>query len=901
MRRALLLATFVLACKTAPEGPALVALSTTSHDPHPQVPLVLRDVALIDDEVEFTRPYVPGHRTTMDGRVAVRVQGGTPEVPRLSTNLSFFLFAPEKITEPLMTGPTGAHILAEAEPFDVEFPPALEEDVVRLGHHAICDPTEEFAVEGERPNPYLCGEEGLDDCYDFVLVSSTTVGFTTTLWGTPVSVRVTEPKTVDARIAEVELGEPVQGIDISLTTEFMEPSVTMDGRLLTGRVGSAPRDWTNPETGETLNRPYDLVYSVLPEEAEPCDITGWTALHPMSHAPYDPAMVGVYGLAAYPFRDTEGRPIEDGEDMGGTYPWVDREGANVFMTGVHGRLSEQSEEEFPRRCANEGCEQYEEQVDFDRGYMVAGLWTRGKLVHLDAHINSIDWAVGVQPQTHWMVDLYADEAGEPVEVRVGGGRFVSEFRSVEGPYPAGYTHNANILDSLQQLPNWNPAARPVTPRDVVWLMSNGVASDEVHFDDLLDASAIIVSNMQPSITQLRDEEGATTSIPHQHNGQVRELVGGAGFAAVYELKPDRKEPVHIQNAATTLSWEVPAYGHVETGEVRTEPVALGGVEGRGLWLSGDAAVVYALADQPELDDEDAYIGLFVDDRAPAEELRELLSFPDGTALLLQGDTVLYTRDGLELHAVDLPRTEGWRHLGWRISAGHLDIELLHDGLPLDRYTAEAPVFSLSGGDMVLGRSTASWTGVRGWFDNLVALAHDVGPEVACNHARGTLVEVGSNEAWAEVAARYPDFAQERIAEALGRELTAACYTDHSDDYAASLGNLPEGTTSLRADLLFPEGPLVQGLPRPDSTANAFCLTCHTDDGRDGMHTDALVLDPDTPTEADLRRQPHQPPRRVFGNIPAGWIPAGEGPGSPAEAVQAPDEGFVIDAWLLPTE
>lgn len=904
MTRSLLLIPLLVACKDdpAPQTPAPAAkvpLSATEHDPHPQTPLILRDVALIDDDVEYTGPYVPGHRTSMDGRIAVRVQGGADEVSRLNKNISFFLFAPEKITEPIMTGPAGAQILADAEPFDIEFPPALDPDVYRLGHHAICDPTEEFAAEGEQPNPYTCGEGGLDDCYDLVIISSTSPGTGSTMWGTPVTVRVSDPKTVEARIADIEMGEPVDGAFIPMSTEFTEPAVTTDGRLLTGRLGRAMRAWTNPETGETMARPYDLAYSVLPPDAEPCDITAWTDFHPISHAPYDPQMVGTYGLAAYPFRDTEGGLIEDGEDMGGTYPWVDREGANLFMTGVHGRLGEQSETAFPRRCVHEGCEQYSENIDFDRGFMVAGLWTHGKLVHLDGLINSIDWAVGVHPQAHWNVDLYNDEAGDPVEVRMGSGRFLDHFRENHGPYPDGYTHNANVLDSLQAVVNWNPAARPVTARDVVWVMSSGVATDEIHFDDLLDADAIIVSNMQPSITQVRTETGETTSIPHQHNGQVRELLGVSGLLTVYELQVDEYEPVHVQNGATTLHWEVPAYGFVETGEVRTEPVALGGVEGRGLWLSGDAGVVYAMPEQPALDEEAAYIGLFVDGRAPAGETRELLSFPDGTAILLRDRTVLYTRAGVELHQVDLPQTEGWVHLGWRVAAGHRSVELLHDGFVLDRFEAGAPVFSLSGGDLVMGRSTAAWTGFRGWVDNLVVLAHDVDPEVACNHAMGTLVEVGDNAEWAAVAERYPDLGQAWVGEALGREVTAACVTDHSDDYAATLGNLPAGTTSLRFDIIFPEGPLKQGEPRPDSSGNAFCLTCHTDDGRDGMHTDALVYDPSLVAEEDPRRQPHQPPRRVFGNIPAGWIPAGEGPGSPDAPLQAPADGFLIDQWVLP--
>ena len=186
---ALLLA---LACRS--DGPPIVVLADNPYDPHPQVPQILRDVAMIDDDVAFTQPHVPGHRTTMDGRVALRVQGGTVGIDRLSTMLSFFLFVPEGLTDPILPGPAGPQILAEVEPFDVVFPPALDPEMFRLGHHAICDPTEAFAVAGERPNPYPCGP---DDCYDITVISSTSPGLGARLWGTPATVRVAAPKTAE--------------------------------------------------------------------------------------------------------------------------------------------------------------------------------------------------------------------------------------------------------------------------------------------------------------------------------------------------------------------------------------------------------------------------------------------------------------------------------------------------------------------------------------------------------------------------------------------------------------------------------------------------------------------------------------------------------------------------------
>ncbi|MEZ4266540.1 MAG: hypothetical protein R3F39_09190 [Myxococcota bacterium] len=898
---------------TTPDAPAPldpIPPVYAARDRHPEPPAILRDVALIDDDAKFTRPYVPGHRTTMDGRVAIRVQGGPPGTEVITTSLSFFLFTPEALSQPIMPGPAGAQILAQTDPFNVLFPPALDPAVTVLGHHAICDPTEPFPVAGERPNPYACGPADAHDCYDLTIISTTAVTLTSQLWGTPVTVEVASPKTAQARIIRAELGEPVAGALIPANNEWTEPAVTQDGRLLTGRWGRAPREWTNPETGVTLLRPYDLAYSVLPDGAAPCDITGWTRFHPMSHAPYDPQMVGRYGLANYPFRDSEGQPIPDGEDLGGTYPWVDREGDNVFMAGIPGRIVEQSHTAYPRRCVTPGCESYLENTDWDRGFLVAGAWTHGKFVLLDAMINNQDWAVGVTPAAHWMVDLYKDTDGQAVPVRFGAGRYIDAIRTIGGPYPPGYSHNANILDSLQNVLNHTHAARPVTPRDVVWLMSTGVATDEVAFDDFVDPNAFIVSHMQASVTQIYTDDGESLAFPRYWNGQLRELTIPLPLPEVYVLRPGVEAEVHVQNAATSLDWKVPAYGLVEPGLARIEPVALGGIKGKGYWSSGEAPVRYAVPSQERPISGVAWtIGLFVDSRGGDSENRALMTFPDGSAVHLVGRSRLrYRVAEVPVHEVILPEAligdSGWVHLGWRVRPGHRDVTLLVNGYALDRFQSPEPLFQMSEGEFVLAGPAAGvpdFQGVRGWLDELVVLAHDVNPEVACNHAHGTMVRVDDSATWAATAAAYPAWAHAEVAATAAGAPGAryACFHDYRSDYAAHLDNIPAGTTGMRERINFPEGPLRAGAPRPDSSGNSFCLSCHSDSGKGGLTLAALKRQPEIPAEEDRRRQPTQPPRRVFGNIPAGWLPPGAGPGSPLEAQRAPAEGLLVDRWLLP--
>jgi hypothetical protein len=230
------------------------------------------------------------------------------------------------------------------------------------------------------------------------------------------------------------------------------------------------------------------------------------------------------------------------------------------------------------------------------------------------------------------------------------------------------------------------------------------------------------------------------------------------------------------------------------------------------------------------------------------------------------------------------------------------IETLHNGFPLDRFTPPSPIFQMGSGLFKLGDQGEGGGGFRGWIDELKVLVHNVSAEVACNHAQGTLIQVDDNPQWEETARLYPEWAHVELTQALERSRPEsdttpssslfACFHNYQSDYAAHLKNRPEGTLGLRDALIFPEGPIRADLPRPDSSQNAFCLSCHHAAGKGGMGLEALELKPHLTAEIDPRRQPNQPPRRVFGNIPAHWIE-----GSPDTALQAPSSGIIIDRWI----
>ena len=318
-------------------------------------------------------------------------------------------------------------------------------------------------------------------------------------------------------------------------------------------------------------------------------------------------------------------------------------------------------------------------------------------------------------------------------------------------------------------------------------------------------------------------------------------------------------------------------------------------------------IVYTAPAQETPIEGDWYVGLFIDPRTTEGATRALITFPDGTAVrLVDRQMVQYVLNERVLHEVALPPSEsGWVHLGWHVRREHRELTLLVNGFPLDRYEATQRFFDVVAGELIVGRGPDRRrglrdAGVRGWVDDLKVLAHAVDPEVACNHAGGSLVAL-NGDALGSQAALYPEWAHAEVAAVAGGAAGTryACFHDYRADNTATLANIPAGTTSVRQTILFPEGPLRAGVPRPDSSANAFCLSCHSDAGIGPMGLGALAFRGTVTLENDRRRQPHQPPRRVFGNIPAGFIAAGEGPGSPAAAMVAPPEGVLIEPWLLP--
>jgi hypothetical protein len=194
-------------------------------------------------------------------------------------------------------------------------------------------------------------------------------------------------------------------------------------------------------------------------------------------------------------------------------------------------------------------------------------------------------------------------------------------------------------------------------------------------------------------------------------------------------------------------------------------------------------------------------------------------------------------------------------------------------------------------------------GFKGWLDEVKLLAYEPSYELACNHARGTLMELKSNATgiWKTrsdaFAALYPA-ANTLIKNALAEGYTHypnevpgtakyVCYyqwRSTSEQERAQRGNprtAPSTLHSIREMLIQPGGPLRWDDPRPDSTTNAFCLTCHHAAGKGGLDImGALAKIEGTDLTDDTRRQPMNPPRLLHGTIPKDYF----GPNQPPVAI-----------------
>lgn len=943
--------------------------------PLPEVPSRRHDVATVRD-ANMLRPTIPALRTTADGRVGVAPTGG--ELTDGVDPLRFMLFVPEKLDRHFSLAADGAQDFVADEVWEVPFD-AIMENGDHLDMVAICDTShaqlmsELYGYTLEEPvphrNPIPWGQK--QDAYEFDIIGLNR-SRPYELQSFPVRVVVDNPKTSRARIASIDRIGGIKTVElVQRFPHLFEPMITGDGRLLVARIqsnlgaGGGPTDlipWNDPDGVPRISQ-FDIGYAYNPPGSgfDACDISGWNQMNfrPISYAYSDPQVRERYGFAKYPLRDSEGTEIPAGADFGGTYPWIDRFGRNLFFTAVRRlpvkdevqylrhenwdlgnelfgqdavidpllyaaddllpdlgslvqtepnlRLPAEHIQPLPGSSCGEGCDYtapFQRLAD-TQGLSVAGLWTRGKMVMIDSIINNTDFPLFTADPGHRLMRLYHGEGGV---VRVGNGRNSNHTQATGYPesvhannedapewrdhYPPSWLGIESISESLENLFNFSEHWKPAGPQDVVWVMNNGHGSDEFAFDDYLDEAAVIVSNMTNSVTYY--EDGFK---------RFQQNTGDYFFA-----------PLRLQNAATNPRALTPKYGYLVGDALqgsRIEPVALGGITGKGLWLSEATGLAYDIPQQAAEDlagIDNYYLGLFLDPRVHSANagLYRVLTMPSGTVDIGTDAQGWYLRLSGSMQVgeptfqqqVRLPgvvEAGAWNHLGLSVNSRQVTVYI--NGFRLadvPKNEAESAL-ALSVGRVVFGSPDGDVVGLRGWFDEVKLIARPMdSEEETCIHAHGSMIRVAFGQA-------DPDFPEEshlRIARKLGDAGSQryACATDYASDSFGYLTRIPD--EKRVGHLLKGIQPLRFGAPRPDESRNSFCLTCHKEHNRVSalrvQALDALSI----PMEWDIRRQPLQPFPAAIGHIPMGWI-AGPAFASPANDEVYTDNLFLVDEALHP--
>ena len=880
----------------------------------PDVPALNINTVAIQNG-DFTAPHIPPVRTSNDGRVGMyikRLYGATRR---------FTLLRPETIDKPfdqMLPGiPTG--LLSDFYDQDIGY-----------GHHAtLCDGSSDFVNLSEQntsvkgiENPRQCGS---NDCYDLSVIGNIATTENITLMDGSTALKagmritrnefvvdVAAPKTPSANIVNITHVRETRSDFMPRVDAYLEPMFTGDGRVLVFRMKSRFTPQLNASQGEfqwvaddgSVNTgTYDMVYAVIPQSEDPCDVTQLQGPFPVSHAPYHNLVNQTYGFAQHPFRDTEGNKVADGVELKGTYPWIDRGGRNLFFTALYSPLYYNTGRidpvvgggiyaaRYDARCIDTCDEMVNQDTFHTQGVVVMGAWTKGKMVMLDGAFSNSDYGLAVHPSAQRDLALYSDAEGNKVWERVGSIRDTqAENLPLQG------AKNTSFIDSLEHLFNGHKNFLPITPRDVVWRFSTGRGTADVAFDDYINEHSIIVTNMNASLTHDVGIEGEipisytrnNTNMRHNDGFEHFYTHGGKGFT----LSP------RIQNAATSLVSSVPDYGRAH-GNIRIEPIAKGGINGKGLWLDGSSGVSFFINEglSQSRPGSEAFVSIFVDLRSRDSEPKQLLNFPDGSVLTLsknhlryligsngaEFETVLPNLPDDAIHNTDINSTgnEGWVHVALQFNANRSAVDVFFNGYLLTKWLT--PIHTpLMEGELVLGTLTENNMGMRGWLDEFKVFTYRPDLESVCNHAHGTLMgfeKEQSSPKWFEVASSYPQVSHDIVSQ----ELTQSQHTNHKF-YAcihnySNVGGTANGFTlerlanpllmPLRQAIQFPEGPLYWDQPRPDSLNNGFCLECHSvNTNFSPLSLQALVPISNLVVQHDVRRQPMQPPRTVMGHAAA---------------------------------
>lgn len=843
-------------------------------------------------------PIFPALQTSWDGRVGYNW-----------TTRGLYMVSPEKLTSPFATGAPGPQLIVSTEAHIGALPERIiskNNGTLEESHGAYFAgmTTCNSAPASQQPRSCNAGH----DCYDMSLIGfhiepTVVNGIAQNsgrLRSRKMIIEVANPKTPRAQIIAVtpigDLKESPRVVvtdkkyvapDVGGNESFFaaEPLITNDGRLYLTRL--AYRSLFD----ESAPIKTDIVYLVAPKSADPCDASAFAEAKTISYAYYDPNMKDPdtgkarYGFTEYPLRDTMGRPIDKFANVG-TYPWMDRDGKNLFFQIVDSTLfrNDRKATRYEAACVDGiACASNEDSETGDnvRGMAVAGLWTHGKTVLLDGMINHTDYGFKRHIIYNRKVKLY-----EPLDdfngwVRIGSGRDTLNINNQWNAMVPSIGPLTGVIGSFENLFNAYRFMRPQLAKDIVWTMTNGATSEEISFDDYIDPRAIIVSTMTATVEF--EKLAPDFYFWKHHDGFPRGTT-------------QQTEAVWIQNAATTISNNIPKYGLLSKG--RLEPVALGGIHGKGLWLS-QSQLDYRFP--KPIPKQELFVSIFIDPRPQNEDtFSKLLAFPDGTEVRISANRLRfykYIQNGKTTIKKDfslrIPSRQ-WSHLAFSIDTTGKSLSVYKNGMNIGIVNFPKALFQLrtqSGGAGNIRVGVNAENGFRGWVDEFKVFSYIPELEVICNHAYGSLHALKETTApyWIGIANQYPEKSHQDIFNHLPASWTqemnlspqnhfvcAIDYSDHLGIYRAK-DRTSDGLLAVRDALLFAvpniqensysDGRLHWNSPRVDFSKNNFCLSCHGETERRGFSLTALAAGSVCALQ-DPRRQPSQSPKLLPGNTTA---------------------------------
>ncbi len=853
-------------------------------------------------------PHLPPFRTTIDGRIGIRVNN-PPQI-------NFFLVSPESLQKPLMLADPG--VRGVIEQFDIKIRDILSgAGISALRAKTICEkkPSNPSSVDGGK------------DQYEFSVIGSANLGNNQfSIISLDFIAKITQPKTANAKfdsITYVANSLVSQPLDNSVwESSYVEPNITNDGQLMLIKMSARSSKWSW-QTDNSPTRDFEVgsrptLYSYNANPTKPCDVKAWTRFDPISHAFHDSRINKKYGFAQYQLRDSEGNLIDDGEQIAGSqYPWLSQNGSMLIME-VGGEMAHYEDSSqsiitrYPVSCGDpnsrDNCSlgqnadaddesssnekyirRYERYQNVNRGVVAVGLWTHGKMVELDNLINYMDYGPNNLDKQHLTIQIYRPNTGNGDSVVNTQGKVLIAHNK-QGSYKIPFSVDEGAqIGSIENRFNHLPNMNTITPRDIVWQVSkgNGVTA-EVVFDDYIDPNVLIYAPMNTSFENDKYKSiDPAREMQGYNNGFKRTgLTKGAGFV----------DPIHFQNAATaditvkhaddTLDpdfFEVPKFG-VAQGPMRIEPVALGGIRGKGAWLEGtnNAGIRFTIPSQTNsIEAESWYYGIFIDPRQGNS--RRILTLPNGAGVVVNPNRNrirFKSNSNQTLRTIRLPnnslRLNEWSHIGLKVERNL--VRLYFNGNLINNWNVRNnnPFYLRDTdlpGDVVIG--VIGNNSYRGWVDDfkMIRMTDSTSAEMMCEHARGTLVSL--DDSYTGPLTKHAVSADTTGFTLIDNELTSngytdlknnryACYVDYQSIVGANMAEIPANTKSLRQALLQPLK-ITLGSPRPDERTNGFCTSCHIKGHPETLNIeDALSLKSNVMSEADPRRQPSQPPVTIYG-------------------------------------